>query len=96
MRSHLDYVRSVIAYQTNQNKQMGVKEAEPVLPSTITITKLDISTDWRDINSLLKNGRQELMEEEKESNDNRYFQKCDECNIVFRREDDVGMLTFTD
>ena len=30
------------------------------------------------------------MEEEKESNDNRYFQKCYECNIVFRREDDVG------
>ncbi|KAK8796346.1 hypothetical protein JH06_4602 [Blastocystis sp. subtype 4] len=93
VRSHLDFIKQVIRYQTEQNKLMGVKQATPIVPKIPTdvvtsTTKVYSFDNWNDTDKLLVEGRQLLHDIEKEPEDNRYYAMCPGCGIVFKKENE--------
>ena len=96
VRSHLDFIKQVIRYQTEQNKLMGVKQATPIVPKIPTdvvtsTTKVYSFDNCNDTDKLLVEGRQLLHDIEKEPEDNRYYAMCPGCGIVFKKENEVSL-----
>ncbi|KAK8828136.1 hypothetical protein WA538_002649, partial [Blastocystis sp. DL] len=92
VRSHLDFVKEVMRYQTEQNKLIGVKTMDPVVTKppedASAATKVYVFGDWNDLDTLVTEGRQLLHDVEKEPEDNRYYAMCPECGVVFKKENE--------
>lgn len=99
VRSHLDFVKEVMRYQTEQNKLIGVKTMDPVVTKppedASAATKVYVFGDWNDLDTLVTEGRQLLHDMEKEPEDNRYYAMCPECGVVFKKENEVTVVART-